>query len=141
MRKVEAITDQDESVHRAKKIENSLVSPSFMASTLRRSVQRCIFVHQATHMAITSLQTDIDTFCALVDNTIKQLLANKTEPELSYFNNQVPTYFKIVQPAAETLREKYSFEMDQISLKQFGELLQKRVELGLEFFHYLATQP
>lgn len=93
----------------------------------------------ATHMAVTSLQTDIDTFCALVDNTVKQFLDNKTEPGIDYFNTQVPNYMQIAQPAAETLLEKYSSELDQSTLKQFGGLLQKRVELGLDFFHYLAT--
>ena len=86
-------------------------------------------------------QQDLDTFTKLVDDKVKELVAGNTQQDPTYFQNRFPEYMQVINPAAEALAEKYSTYMSKTELKQFRELLQKRVELGLNFFYLLVTTP
>lgn len=83
---------------------------------------------------------EISVFCKLVDTSIQELITNKgNQPGIHYFNSTFHQYMQRVNPAANDLVNKYELELSSIAFSQFKELLQQRVEQGLQWYYFKLT--
>lgn len=84
---------------------------------------------------------EIFNFGKLVDSTVQELISNKGEQEgTHYFNLTFNSYMQRVNPAANDLVNKYESELSPTAFGQLKELLQQRIELGLNWYYLGLTQ-